>query len=111
MKKLFVLLTIIVILPLFSLSVSAEESVDEYISETKEILPDEVSSLLDDTGKLTESIGIESVLRDIHLALSGEKSSISTFFLSLLGITALLALPLGLGEKISSAVCLPYTTR
>ncbi|MBE6532273.1 MAG: hypothetical protein E7676_02040 [Ruminococcaceae bacterium] len=104
MKKLFVLLTIIVIFPLFSLQTYAEESVDKYISDFGELIPGEISSMLDDTGKLSESVGIEAVLRDIYLSLSGKKNEISSFFLSLLGISAILALPLGLNEKISSAV-------
>ena len=104
MKKLFVLLTIIVIFVVFSISSSAEESAEDYISDAKEVLPDEISALLEDADAMTEAIGIEAVLRDIYLSLSGEKNGILAFFLSLLGISALLSLPLGLGEKISSAV-------
>ena len=104
MKKLFVLLTIIVVFSLFALPVSAEQSAEEYISELEEILPEGVFPLVSDTDKLTESIGIEAVLRDILLSLSGERSAILGFFASLLGVVALLALPHGFCEKISSSV-------
>lgn len=104
MKKLFILLTIIVILPVFTLSASAEESAEEYISDFENILPDELSGITEDTGRITEGLGIESLLSDIASALSGEKSAIVGFFLSLIGMTVLLALPLPFGERISSAV-------
>ncbi len=104
MKKLFVLLTIIVILPLFTLNAAAEESADEYISEFENLLPEELSGITEDTGRLTESLGIESLLGGIYAALSGRRSAVVGFFLSLVGMTVLLALPLPFGERISSAV-------
>ncbi len=104
MKKFFVLLTLIVIFALFSLPVAAEESVDEYISDFEEILPDELSGITEHPSELTEALGIKAVLRSVAVALSGGKSRLVSFFLLLLGITVMLAVPVPFGEKISSAV-------
>ena len=104
MRKLFILLTIIVILPLFTLSVSAEDKVDEYIERFDKILPDTLSGITQDADKLTEAVGIESIFADILSALSGGRSEAVGFFLSLVGITALLAMPLPFGERISASV-------
>lgn len=104
MRKLFVLLTIIVILPVFSISVSAEESVDGYISDFENILPDEFSGIIDDTEKLIDGLGIESLLSDIAAALSGRQNAIAAFFLALVGMTVLLALPLPFSERMVTAV-------
>ncbi len=104
MKKLFILLTIIVILPLFTLPASAEESAEGYVDRFEKLLPDELSGITDDTSELTERLGLKSIFWDISAALSGSRTAVVSFFLSLVGITALLALPLPFGERIATAV-------
>lgn len=104
MKKTFVLLTIIVIFLLFSLPVSAEEQVDEYVREFEKLLPDELSGITEDSGELTEALGLPAFLNDIYLAFSESRGAVLSFFLTLVGICVLLALPVPFGERISSAV-------
>ena len=104
MRKIYFLLTLIVILPLFSLSVSAEGRVDKYIGEFENILPEQLRDTAKDPEKLTDSLGLESLLAALAEAISGESGRVAKFFASLLGITVLMSVPLTSNENIASAV-------
>ncbi len=90
MRKILALLTIIVILPLFSLSCSAEGEVDEFISEFEGALPEDFDALSDPDG-LMESASARSLISYVISFLSGERGEIVGFFLTLLGSAALMS--------------------
>lgn len=90
MRKILVLLSLVVILPLFSLSCAAEDSVDEFISDFEHALPEGFEGLSDPDG-LMESASPDSLISYIISALSGERGDILTFFLTLLGSAALMS--------------------
>lgn len=92
MKKYIIMLTILVILPVFSLSVSAEDEAEEYISEFRELLPDELSGITDDTGELIEHAGAKWILEEIAAVLTDSGGEIGGFFLMLIGSAALIGL-------------------
>lgn len=91
MKKLLKLLTIIVIFATFSLSCSAKEE-DKYIEDFSESLPGEYRDIATDPEKLTDAVGIKSVLYEIIASLSGEGGRIGAFALTLLGSIILMGI-------------------
>jgi stage III sporulation protein AE len=98
MRKILILLIIVVILPIFSIKIYAEDYVDEYISDFEDILPDELSDMDLEDG-MVEMFGIEGILSDIISAISGERTRVVGFFLTLVGIIALFSLgTLSFGE-------------
>lgn len=92
MKKCIIMLTILVVLPFFSLSVSAEGEAEEYISDFEEILPDELSGITGDTEELIEYSGARWIFGEILSVLNDGGSEIGAFFLLLIGSSALIGL-------------------
>ncbi len=91
MKKIAILLTILVILPIFSVICSAEDYVDEYISDFENVLPEGFEGL-SDVEKLLDAASPDSLLSYIIGGVSGEKSRLVGFFLTLIGSSALISL-------------------
>ena len=90
MRKILILLTIIVIFPLFSLKIAAEDKAEGFISDFSEILPDGFDSLADTDGIMSYADG-ESILSYVVGALSGERGSIISFLMTLLGSAVLIS--------------------
>ncbi len=103
MKKYIFLLTVVVILPLFSLNVSAEEVTKEYFSDFEKILPDWLSGITEDSDRLLETVGIRGVVSEIISAVMGERGRILSFLLMLVGCVALITLAGTMGGKIGEA--------
>lgn len=101
MRKLLILLTIIVIMPLFSVICSAEDRVDEYISDFEDILPDGFDGL-SDPEVIMKSTGIDSLFSEIISVISDGKADIVGFFLTLLGSVALLSAAALCHERMST---------
>ena len=106
MRKICIILIIVVILPLFSLSVSAEERVDEYVDEFRDVIPEEYKDIAADPDALMGAVGIKGVLSEIISVLSGSKGEISSFFLTVLGALILMSLcSFGRERSEFSSVC------
>lgn len=103
MRKLFYLLTIIVITVGFGINCSAAESVDEYISEFEDILPEEVGEL-SKSDTLIDKFGIESILANVVSVLSGERGRVLTFFMTLVGVIVVSALVNSVSGELSESV-------
>lgn len=107
MRKICFLLIIVVILPLFSLSVSAEGEVDDYLSEFEGILPESLSGITE-VDKLAEMVSIKGLISTLFSAIKGESAGAVSFFLLLLGCVALTSMAEAIsgkmGEEVSSAV-------
>lgn len=99
MRKILILLTIIVILPVFSLSVTANEDVDEYINDFEDIIPDGLDPITEDSDSLIESISPRSLFTEILYVISEGGGSVAAFFLRLMGVTILMSLCPLLPEK------------
>ena len=92
MRKIVILLTIVVILSVFSIKVGAEGEVDEYLSEFEDILPDDFSNIADDPSELIDRVGIEGLLAEIISILSEKRGEVVAFFLMLVDSIALSSL-------------------
>ncbi len=89
-KKIWKMLIILVILSAFSLQASASESVDKYIDEFAQLLPDGTTDPTD-PDSLVASVSIDALLDELFAALSDRRGEIFSLFLLLLGISVLLA--------------------
>lgn len=89
MRKIAILLTILVIMPFFSIKSFATDKVDEFISEFDSVLPDGFDGL-SDSEKLMEMASIRGLLSHIISSLSGDRGVIYSFLLTLLGSAALI---------------------
>ena len=107
MRKWVVLLSIVVIMPLFCLKASAEGEIDEYISEFSDILPDGFSGIAEDPDGLIDKVGIEGLVREIAIALSDNRGEIMSFFLILIGSISLtsLASQLPHSDSVGAKAC------
>ncbi len=92
MKKYIYLLTIVVIFFIFCVPVSAEEGVDNYISDFENVLPPEYSEITLDIGDLIEIASPKGLLSEIIAIMSDGKGEIVSFFLVLIGSLALICL-------------------
>ncbi len=101
MKKILILLTIIVILPLFSLKIAADEGVDELMGDFESILPDGFEGLSDADGVLNMAES-ESILSYVAEALSGERGMILSFLMTLLGSAVLLSVASLCHDRLSA---------
>ena len=88
MIKLLKMLSVVVIIGVFSLKCSAAET-DKYLEEFEEILPEEYKESASDGEALIESLGISAVLYEIRSAIVGEGGRVGSFFLLLLGLVTL----------------------
>lgn len=103
MRKLLILLSIVVILPLFSLNISAEDKVDDYISDFENILPEGFEGM-SDTDKLMERAELSTLFSEIVSALSDGKGDIAAFFFTLLGSVTLMSVGALCHDRLSGAV-------
>ncbi len=79
----------------------ARESTEELLSDFSLILPDGMKDLANDP---TGSIGFDSLLSELLLALRGEMPSAVLFLFLLIGAAVLLALVANLGDGVAPAV-------
>ena len=92
MKRTVFLLIIVVIIPLFSVKISAQEQIDGFLSDFEDILPEGISKDILDTDRLIETASLRGLLSEILSAAQGSGSAAFGFFLTLVGITLLLSL-------------------
>ena len=114
MKIWLKIITIVVIFLTFALPVSAEERVDELISEFMDIIPEGVGEKLDSSSELTESVGFSALVREIVATVTGEGGRVFGFFLlsfSAVIFTAVAAkIPSQLSEHVSVAIGIVFCT-
>ncbi len=87
MKKLFKILTIVVILSIFTIRSSAKEP-DEYIDDFREIIPEEMGDRLSDD--VLSNVGFDALVSEIMSAFSERQGEIFSFLLMLFGCAILL---------------------
>ena len=100
MKRLLILLSIVVIFPIFTLKTSADEGIDKYIDEFRDLLPSEYMEF-SEPGELTNSLSMDSLISGLFNRLSEGRGNISSFALTLIGITALMSVASLCHDKIS----------
>ena len=103
MKKLLFLLSIVVILPIFTVFCSADDSADKYISDFESVLPDGFSDLTS-PDMLIEKADMGNLLSELAQAISGEKGQIASFFFTLIGSLGLMSLGALCHERLGGAV-------
>ena len=91
MKKYLFLLTIVVIVLVFPTFASADDSIDGYIMEFEEILPDDVKELVKSPDSMIDLFSLRGILSEITSAFSGDSGGASRFFMTLLGSVVLIA--------------------
>lgn len=91
MKRILFLITFALLLPMFSLSVSADEVGGGYVNEFFEALPDGIKEKIGGEENILNSVGIEALLGEIISQISGQGSQISAFFACLTAIFILSA--------------------
>lgn len=91
MKKYIVLLIIIVILPLFSLSVSAAGEADGYISEFEDAVPEDFDGITEDRDELIEMLSPRSLFTEIISVIADGGGEVMSFFLRLVGCAVLMS--------------------
>ena len=89
MKKHIYLLSIVVIILVFPLCISAETNTEDYIFQFKNIIPEDFSGITEDSTGLIESFSLKGLLQEIVSAVSGEGGKVTAFFLSLIGLLAI----------------------
>ncbi len=91
MKKVIFLLIIVVILPLFSLSVSADDGMNGYISDFENILPDGYEDISEGSDATLERLSPRSLFTEIISVLTDNGGEVASFFMRLLGCSVLMA--------------------
>ena len=108
MRKLSKIITIVVIIAVFTLPAAASELHEDYISEFEEILPEGYDGLTDEGA--VSLVGIDAVLSLLINGVLGERGAIGEFFLLLIGTLTLSYLASfysgPLSDTASSAVAL-----
>ncbi len=89
MKKLIILLSIVVILPLFAVISSAEGEAEDYISEFENAIPDSLSDIKGDPESLLNMASAESLFTRFLSSVTGE-GEVVAFFLRLMGVAVLM---------------------
>ena len=92
MKKYIFLLCLASMLFLFAIPVSAEENAESYISEFKDIIPENLKGVADDGEAIIEKFSLKELLSEVFTSLVGEKGEIYSFSLMLIGSVALFSL-------------------
>ena len=92
MRKRVIMLTILVIMPIFTLSSSASESTDKYLERFEEILPEEYSSLSGNTDEIYDMVGLDGIISVAFSLFSERRGEIFSFAALLLGGVALMGL-------------------
>lgn len=103
MKKVIFLLSIVVIVPLFSLFCSADEGVDRFINEFNEALPEGYQEF-GNTDKLTNLADFGSLVSVIEETITEGQADIVKFLLLLLGSATLMAVATLCPGKIADTV-------
>ena len=85
MRRLVMLIILLLLLPLFSVTASADKG-EEYIESFWDSLPSGLSDSLISEKNPIDAVGVEALFRHILSSLSEEQSEISAFFASLVGI-------------------------
>ena len=101
MKKIVFLLIIVVIIAVSPLSVSANERVEEYISEFESIIPEEMSCITDGGEILIERFSIKGILSEAFASIKGESGDLVKFFLVLVGGISIFSLAAECHESFS----------
>ncbi len=101
MKKLLKLLIIVVIISSFALVSSADEDIDDYLSDFEELLPEDTGLDSLEPSEVISSLGVESLFGLIFDGLSGEGGEVLSFFFLLLASIAFCALASSISDKYS----------
>ena len=105
MKKIVILLTIIVILPLFTLISHAEGEAEEYISEFENLLPEGYEGA-SDIESLSSSTSVKALFSELISAIQGQAGGAMGFLALLLGCIALSALASRVNDKMREGTTL-----
>ena len=97
-RLMLVFLLILIFNFLFCTSTVYASEVDDVIDEFNSVLPGGYEIDISDTG--AEYLGIEAILREILVSLSGRTGEISSFFLTLFGFSILIAMSGGTSDLI-----------
>ena len=98
MIKKIIFISIVVIMPLFLISASAGKSVQDYLIDFEEILPNGMSGLTGN-GIIAEKFDIEGVLHEILSSFYNERGECLKFLLLLIGGVAIFAIASGCSEN------------
>ena len=90
MKNALKMLIIVVVFSLFTIPASASDA-DKYLDEFGGILPDGYSGIVEDSGSLTEAVGLRAILSELGAAIEGRRGEIASFFLLSLGCAVLVS--------------------
>lgn len=101
MKKLIILLTIVVILPLFTLVSYADDEAEDYISDFNNAIPEQMGDLKTDTDSLLSASSPRALFTEIWRVIGSEGGAVSSFFLRLIGCAVLLSLSSLCHERMS----------
>lgn len=101
MRNIVVLLTIVVIISTFTISVSAEDRVDEYIDDFENILPDGFEDVGEDTDSLVDMLSVRALFTEIITVIASGGGSVMTFFLRLIGVAVLMSVSALVPDKFS----------
>ena len=108
MRKIVIMLTILVIIPIFSIKASAESGVDEYINDLENSLPEGFGGLTSDTEMLTEMAGFRSLMTGVVDIIMNNGGRLTSFVTRLVGILLLMSVGSfchdGIAAKVESAV-------
>lgn len=103
MRKSVILLSFVVIFLIFGVSAAAEDRVDGYVSDFEEGLPPEFSGLTS-PDKLTEKVSMDSLFDHLITVISRGRADITSFFIKLIGVIALMGLSSLCNGKSADAV-------
>lgn len=104
MKKYIYLLTIVVVILILPIRISALDDTDKYIDEFKSVLPEEYSQISLDPSGLIETASLKGLLLEIVSISSGHGGRILSFFLILVGSLVLLSLSYHCPDTVKGAV-------
>lgn len=99
MRKIVILISIVVILPIFSLSSLADDGVDKYISEFENIVPEGLSGI-SDAEELVGRVGFDGILREVYSIVTDKGGEAVSFLLFLLGGVVILSLVRGMRGEL-----------
>ena len=84
MRKILLLLTIVVILPIFTVFGSAEDGVDGYINDFEAIIPDGFEGLVENSDSLIRGLDIRSLFTEVLSLVGGNGGIVVSFFLKII---------------------------
>lgn len=101
MKKLCILLTIIVILPFFSVYSKADGEVDKYLTDYENSLPEDFAAFGKEENSLS-SLEFYSIISYLIETMSENGGRIGKFFMLLVGVSAIITVSSFIGGGLSS---------